>query len=227
MHVNVLHSPHFRVRSLRFFFYTTSFFQAVENNVNPIDNNKSYDPECLSLLFEFLHTIIELKFTQLTPLLPRILRIAMNWIQTDIACTQALSVLRTIAVNTPPDQGRLLESLHGSIPIFIVMLTNGAEESSGNLEQQKRVGALLQLFRALLQVDGLRERILEELSEVELRKLFAPVVDGNSSMGSGDDFSIYSADAVNLFAFGLGLVDDLAKISPSWIELHCTLMQQK
>lgn len=197
------------------------FPQAVENNLNPTD--KSYDPECLSLLFEFLHTLIEMKFAQLAPLLPRILRIALKWIQTDIACTQALSVLRTIAINTPPEHGQILEPLHTGIPIFIMMLNDGA----GNLEQQKRVGALLQLFRALLQVDGLKKEVLGELTEVPLKKLFTPVVDGNSTMGSGDDSSIYTGDAVNLFAFAMALVDDLAKIQPEWIGFYCTLMQQK
>lgn len=188
---------------------------------------KSYDPECLALLFEFLHTIIDLKFSQLTPLLPRILCIALKWIQTDIACSQALSVLRTIAINTSLEHADILEPLHSGIPIFIIMLNHGAEESAGNLEQQKRVGALLQLFRALLQVDGLKQKVLEELNEMPLKKLFAPLVDGNSTMASGDESNIYSADAVNLFTFALGLVDDLAKIQPTWIGLYCILMQQK
>lgn len=151
---------------------------------------------------------------------------ALKWIQTDIACTQALSVLRTIAINTPSENANILEPLHSGIPIFVLMLNHGAEESSGNLEQQKRVGALLQLMKTLLQVDGLKERVLEELNEIPLRKLFVPVLDGKSTMASGDD-SIYSADAVNLFAFALGLIDDLAKLQPSWISLYCSLMQQK
>lgn len=116
--------------------------------------------------------------------------------------------------------------MHSGIPIFVLMLNHGAEESSGNLEQQKRVGALLQLMRSLLQVDGLKEKIVEEITETPLKRLFLPVLDGNSAMGSGDD-SIYSVDAVNVFAFALGLIDDLAKVQPSWIGLYCSLMQQK
>lgn len=200
----------------------------MENNIAPPqDNHKSFDPECLSLLFEFLHTVIELKFHQLGPLLPRILRIALKWIQTDIACTQALSVLRTIAINTPADSNSILEPLQGGIPVFILMLNHGAEETAGNLEQQRRVGALLQLLRALLQVDGLKQKVLEELAEAPLKRMFGPVVDGGASMAGGDEASIYSADAVNLFTFGLGLVDDLAKVQPGWIGLYCVLMQQK
>lgn len=203
-----------------------SVFQAVENNMNPTDPNKSYDPECLSLLFEFLHTIIEMKFTQLTPLLPRILCIALKWIQTDIAGAQALSVLRTIAINTAPENGKLLEPLHSGISIFIMMLNHGADEFSGNLEQQKRIIALLQLIRVLLKVDGLKEKVVAEINEVPFRKLFAPIIDGNSMMGSGDD-ATYSADTVNLFAFALILIDDLAKVQQSWSSLYSNLMQQK
>lgn len=170
--------------------------------------------------------MIELKFTQLKPLLPQILRIALQWIQTDIVCTQALSILRTIAINTPSENSNILEPLYSGIPIFISTLNHGADQSSANLEQQKRVGALLQLMRVFLQVDSLKNKVLEELNEVPLRKLFAPVIDGNSTMASGDD-SVYSADAVNVFAFALGLISDLAKLQPNWINLYCSLMEQR
>lgn len=195
--------------------------------MNPTDPNKSYDPECLSLLFEFLDKIIEMKFAQLTPLIPRILTIALKWIQADIASAQALSVLRTIAINTVPEHENLLEPLHSGISVFIMMLNYRLEETSGNLEHQKRIVALLQLIRVLLHVDGLKEKVLMEINEVPLKKLFAPVIDGNSLMGSSGDDVVYSIDTVNLFTFALGLIDDLAKIQPSWISLYCDLMQQK
>lgn len=106
------------------------------------------------------------------------------------------------------------------------MLTQSAVGPIANLEQQKRVGALLQLIRALIQVDGLKQKVLQELTETALRKLFVPVIEGNSTMGSGDD-NVYSPEAINVFTFALGLIDDLAKVEPCWVTLYCTLMQQR
>lgn len=93
-----------------------------------------------------------MKFIELTRLYPRILQVSLRWIQTDIACTQALSVLLTIAVSANQYGNVDLEPIAASIPILIMSVNHRSEETPMNVEYQKRIGALLQLLRALVQV---------------------------------------------------------------------------
>lgn len=179
----------------------------------------------MSLLFEFLHTIIELKYVELTPLYPRILQISLKWIQTDIACTQALSVLRTIAVSATQYGNVDLEPIVTNIPILIMSVNYRSEETPTNVEYQKRIGALLQLLKALVQMESLRERIMQDLSGEMVERLFMPVVMGNPS--GDDDSSTYSQEAINLYVYAMGLVHELAKGSSEWMNLQSNLMQLK
>lgn len=104
------------------------------------------------------------------------------------------------------------------------MLLKSEDSSSGNLERQQRAGALLQLLRALLKVEGLREKLVAELEEVTVLRVFAPVLEGSAVLG---EESVYTAEAVDLYAYALALVDDLAKVQPAWIRLYCDLMQRR
>lgn len=166
-----------------------------------------------------------MKFVELTDLYPRILQVSLRWIQTDIACTQALSVLRTIAVSATQHGNVDLEQIATSIPVLIMSVNHRGEETPMNVEYQKRIGALLQLLKALVQVESLREKISQDLSVEMVERLFMPVVMGNAS--GDDDSSTYSQEAINLYVYTMGLIDELAKHGSEWMNLRCNLMQLK
>jgi hypothetical protein len=55
------------------------------------------EAECVGMLFEFLHSLVTLQVPGLNRLYPHIVTVAMQWIRTELACTQSLSLIYSIA----------------------------------------------------------------------------------------------------------------------------------
>lgn len=72
--------------------------QIVENNLYS-DNGDTIvqDPECMALLFQFLHSIVKLNMQKFVSLYPVLVKLAIHWVQNDIVCSEALAILTSIA----------------------------------------------------------------------------------------------------------------------------------
>ncbi|CAG2061072.1 unnamed protein product [Timema podura] len=62
--------------------------------------NSSSEPECVSVLFEFLESLVMLQVPGLSSIYPDIVKEAMNWIPTNMACTKSLQLICTVAMET-------------------------------------------------------------------------------------------------------------------------------
>lgn len=74
-------------------------------------------------------------------------------------------------------------------------------------------------------MESLRERIMQDLNVEMVERLFMPIVMGNPA--GNDESSSYSQEAINLYVYAIGLVDELAKRSGDWMNLKCNLIQLK
>lgn len=63
------------------------------------------EAECVGMLFEFLHSLITLQVPGLSRLYPRFVAMAMQWIRTELACAQSLSLICSIAVDVRRSDG--------------------------------------------------------------------------------------------------------------------------
>lgn len=189
----------------------------------------THEPECVSLVFEFIHSLMELKLQKLRRLYPRLLGVALTWIQTDLVCFQALSILRTIAVQTEPFEGHMLEPLLNSMPIFLIALAPSQEEEEvpTNIEHNKRLSALTQLFRALLQVDQTKNTVLASLKEDHIVKIFYPLIGSVSPRLRANTADTFSVEAINLYVNAVALVDQLAKSDAQWVNIYSTLLKHR
>lgn len=64
---------------------------------------------------------------------------------------------------------------------------------------------------------------MQDIKEDVIEKIFAPLISGNR----GDDNAACSPEAVSLYVYALGLVDELTKHNTNWFIGYCKLMQQK
>lgn len=186
------------------------------------------EPECMALLFEFLHSLIELELPKLPPLYPRIITLALKWIQTDLVCSQAIAVLRTIALNTESEKTHILEPLAKRLPVFFVALDPKESELPTNTEHNKRVCALMQLLRAMVQADSIKMDVLNAIKEDHIQQIFYPLLgmDESPRLRAGP-VDTYSPEAINLYVCALALVDQLAKVNMEWVPMYTNLLKQK
>lgn len=54
------------------------------------------EAECVGMVFEFLQSLVTLKVTGLIRLYPRFVTLAMQWVRTEKACTQSLSLICSV-----------------------------------------------------------------------------------------------------------------------------------
>lgn len=154
------------------------------------------------------------------------INIALKWIQTDLVCSQALAILRTIAVNTDNANSIILEPVLTGLPIFILALGTG-EEIPTNIEHNKRLGALMQLFRALVRADTIGDRVVSALKEETIYNIFGPILGKSALQNRANHADISSIEAVNMYVNTLSLVDELAKKNTNWIPVQNKLLNQK
>lgn len=186
-----------------------------------------HDSECMTLLFEFLHFLIQLKLPKLVPLHPRLVNVALEWIKADLVCSEALAILRTVAINTTEDECIILEPFLSGLPIFLLAIENGKEEIPTHIENNKRLSALMELLRALVKAESTCNRVLGVLKQELLSKIFVPLLGDKSPSSRPSNANTYSAEAIVLYVNAIALIDELAKHDNKWIELHISLMQQK
>lgn len=57
------------------------------------------EAECVGMVFEFLQSLVTLKVTGLSRLYPRFVTLAMQWVRTELACTQSLSLICSVTAD--------------------------------------------------------------------------------------------------------------------------------
>ncbi|XP_060521990.1 uncharacterized protein LOC132699350 [Cylas formicarius] len=186
------------------------------------DNTNEQDPECMSQILEFIHFLADLKVPTLSSQYPRLISFAVKWINESPASFQAFALLKTIAVNAEKQNNGMLEALVVGLPVFLALLN---EESMPNhVQHHKRLGALLQLLKAVLQVKSIRGKVLQELHEDLLSKIFRPLLGDDSPEYRDDTCTI---EAVNLYIYGLALIAELVKCDKSWLEFLNSLLSNR
>lgn len=196
---------------------------------------KDNSPECISVILEFIHSLMILDTEPITDLNPKITSLAINWISSEWVSFQALAVLTKIVENvleTENDKtnAEILQSLVGSLPVFILILQSNAIPS--NMESCRRLGAVLQLFRGMIQAASIRPSVLHVLKEEFIARVFIPLQSDNLNVEclpifKSSDAGVSSTDAVDTYLYALGLVNDLAQYGVNWLGLQSTLMENR
>ncbi|KAL1518349.1 hypothetical protein ABEB36_001986 [Hypothenemus hampei] len=173
---------------------------------------KSNNAECLSETIKLINYLIEAR-VPLTNLFPRLTLFALKWVQETTASYQALSLLKSVitSVSNDDSDAKTVEAFLTSLPGLILLLK--VDDLFSNIENVKRCGALLQLFRVLIPNKVIGSRIIQELNEDMFRNIFFPLLYEDSFQSRENTCSI---QAINLFVYALTLIRKLAEFSESW-----------
>lgn len=208
------------------------FFQIIQNNqsMDIGDSNfENRDSECVSCIFEFLNCFIQVRLPSITSKYECIIQLALKWIQTDLVSSQALALLRNVAVHVDKNDHKILEPLHQGLPIFVTTLDSSRnEESPDYIEQNLKIAGLLQLLKIMAQVPSIRPKVLEDLSLKTMCKIFGPIKEKDNSIKVGpNELDMANLETVNLYIHGIALVNELSKTDMGWMNLQTTLMQNR
>lgn len=107
----------------------------------------------MTLILKFIHTLETNKLANLPCLYPKIIKLALDWLHSELVSHQALVVLTVIIQNAIQiDDGGgdkdVLTLLAAKLPTFVMTLST--EATPTNMEGCKRLGALLQLLKTML-----------------------------------------------------------------------------
>nr|CAD7450817.1 unnamed protein product [Timema bartmani] len=135
--------------------------------------NSSSEPECVSVLFEFLESLVMLQVPGLSSIYPDIVKEAMNWIPTNMACTKSLQLICTVAMETRKQACgsqealwlRVLEQLdHGLSRLLLILDTGGDENFPVDADTRTRLTSLIQLLQEMSKTSSLKQKILDAVS---------------------------------------------------------------
>ncbi|KAF5306252.1 hypothetical protein FQA39_LY08950 [Lamprigera yunnana] len=208
----------------------------IDNLITEMENTSSggsgdiledNEPECMMLSFEFLHFIIKLRPPDLPLLDSRLVSLALKWIQVELVCSNALAILRTVSVNTVEETCIILDPFLTSLPIFLVGIENGDEEIPTHIENNKRLGSLMELLRALMKSETTRKRVLAILREELFLKIFTPLLGCSSPRTRASNVDTCSPAAISLYVNAIALIYELVKYDRQWITCLSSLMQHK
>ncbi|KAL3273249.1 hypothetical protein HHI36_014703 [Cryptolaemus montrouzieri] len=184
--------------------------------------------ECVALIFQFLHYLIQMNLECLKPFYSKFIQISLQWVQSDVVSHQSIAILKTIAINTSAGKTDILKPLGVSLPVFLLALDYGTQEDiPTHTEHNRKIGALLQLLRVMMRVDHLKPKILMELKEETILKVFYPLLGDDSPRLRANDHNTCSEEAINLYTHALALVDELAKHDVSWVTIRENFLQQR
>ncbi|KAK4873864.1 hypothetical protein RN001_013224 [Aquatica leii] len=183
--------------------------------------------ECMTLAFAFLHFIIKLRRPNLPGLDSRLVNLALNWIQVDFVSSDALAILRTVAVNATEETCIILNPFLNSLPLLLLSITNGEEEIPTHIENNKRLCSLMELLRALMKAEITRRRVLTILKEDVFMKIFMPLIGCSSPRTRASNMNTSSAEAILLYVNSIALIHELLTYDEYWIGFFTDLMQHK
>ncbi|KAF5292723.1 hypothetical protein FQR65_LT11191 [Abscondita terminalis] len=184
------------------------------------------EPVCVTIMFGFLDFVIKLRPPNLKALDLRLVNLTLKWIQVDLVCSNALAILRTVAVNTTEETCIILDPFLTSLPILLLSIENEEEEIPTHTENNKRLASLMELLRALMKAETTRKRVIAILKEDLFVKIFRPLI-GSSVNVRASNVNTSSTEAVLLYANSIALIEDLLKYDERWIDFFTDLMQNK
>lgn len=210
---------------------------SVENNVrvaeeNNTANREQIDLECMTLLFEFLHSLIELRIPQLAVLHGRMVRMTIGWVQTEMVSSKALALLRSIAVQ-PDDpeqqqqQQHVLEPLASGLTVLLHIIDTAVP--AGDLlhsEQCNKLTALFQLLRVLACNDTLQSRVFATLKQSSVLRVFDALLgtdDEPMSVTTLTQGSYPNASGEHLLHLKDGFTSELNELYVHAVALVCAL----
>nr|CAD7589645.1 unnamed protein product [Timema genevievae] len=194
--------------------------------------NSSSEPECVSVLFEFLESLVMLQVPGLSSIYPDIVKEAMNWIPTNMACTKSLQLICTVAMETRKQACgsqealwlRVLEQLdHGLSRLLLILDTGGDENFPVDADTRTRLTSLIQLLQEMSKTSSLKQKILDTVSCQVIQKVFQPLL--CTEVKSGDNF--FQSEVTALYVHSLDLMSDLASHDAQWLNLYSGLLQHK
>ncbi|PNF30554.1 hypothetical protein B7P43_G09938 [Cryptotermes secundus] len=191
------------------------------------------EPECVGMLFEFLHSLITLQVTGLSKLYPRFVTVAMQWIRTELACTQSLSLICSIAVDVRQSDGdvgtvqvqqNVLAQLDQSLLVLLLILDVGVDENYlTKSEARTSITAVLRLLQEMSKTPSLRQKILLSLKQQVMQNIFQPLL----SVKPHDGENLFQTEVIGLYVCALDFISDLASHDGQWLKLYSDLLQHK
>lgn len=158
---------------------------SVENCSATDDKVEQVDLECLALLFEFLHSLVELRVAQLSVLHARMVRLALGWVQTEMVGARALALLRSVAVQPSEAQQQVLEPLASGLSVLLHIIDSSVESGSlAHTETCHKLIALLQLLRVLVCNDALQNHVFATLKQTSILRIFEALLGEDESQSS-------------------------------------------
>ncbi|KAJ8965606.1 hypothetical protein NQ317_004365 [Molorchus minor] len=159
-------------------------------------------------------------------------KLAINWVNSEWVSYQALVVLTKITERARENDNstEISNMLMAALPSFMFILRSNAAFS--NMECCRRLGALLQLFRAMLQNGNFRAHTLQSLKIESVKEVFTSLQSDDLQLDSlpyfkSENGSATSTDAAHTYLYGLGLINDLVQYDAHYLDLQGTLMENR
>nr|XP_012138993.1 PREDICTED: uncharacterized protein LOC100879112 isoform X2 [Megachile rotundata] len=133
----------------------------VENVLATLEDNEP-DPECVTLMMEFLSSLVKLKLSALVPLYPSCVKTAMTWVPVEQVCSKALSLIRVTVIDARRTKtfSEVLAELDASVLMLIINSVNEEIQEKHELssETEMRLAELMQLFQEMVKISTLRTK---------------------------------------------------------------------
>ncbi|XP_017785577.1 PREDICTED: uncharacterized protein LOC108568798 [Nicrophorus vespilloides] len=197
--------------------------EAVENN-NKGDAGNQLDPECMSIVFRFVHSLIELKLPNLVPLYARMVYVALRWVETEVVSYEALRIVRTVATSSKLEDMQLFEPLMKALPVFMIDLQHIDEDTIMNIEHCRRLSSVMELFTALLKVEHTKQTVVDTLNEDLVCKIFVPLIGSSPRLPSANNCT---PEAITLYIHTFALINEIACIKSEWVTPLQELLQYR
>ncbi|XP_069688459.1 protein CIP2A homolog L isoform X2 [Periplaneta americana] len=221
-------NPHFRDVVLTY----NSFPRDTEQLLLLLGNDNA-DPECVGMLFEFLHSLVTLKVAGLGRLYPQLVSLAVQWIRSEVSCKQSLSLICSVVVDVRHGGGdagigevqqNVMSQLEQGLSNLLLLLElEGDENFPTNSEVRIRITALLQLLQEMCKAHSLRQRILQNIKHQIIKRIFQPLLSAEPRDGD----NMFQGEVTDLYVHALDFMSDLASHDGQWLSLYSSILQYK
>ncbi|XP_003702606.2 protein CIP2A [Megachile rotundata] len=202
----------------------------VENVLATLEDNEP-DPECVTLMMEFLSSLVKLKLSALVPLYPSCVKTAMTWVPVEQVCSKALSLIRVTVIDARRTKtfSEVLAELDASVLMLIINSVNEEIQEKHELssETEMRLAELMQLFQEMVKISTLRTKVMQFLNEQMIYKLLSPVMDTEVCVTGDWPGNFIQNPTTNLCIHALALTADLATNNSQWLTAYSELLRNK
>ncbi|PSN46209.1 hypothetical protein C0J52_13148 [Blattella germanica] len=192
-------------------------------------NDGTADPECAGMLFEFFNLLVKLQINGLHVLYPRLITAAMNWLKEKTACTQALLLIRSVAMDSRHGGGdmgglEVRQNVVGQLDHALMVLLKIVEDTSSfSLENRTQITALLQLLQEMGKTPALRHKVLQNINPQTMQKIFQPLL----TMEPKEGDNLFESEVTTYYVHALDFMSDLTSHDAHWMKLYSEILQHK